>query len=86
MTPQILETISRAILSLAHGLGIVAVGEGVETEEQRRFLLDAGCDLVQGYYFAPPLPRTAFETFLREHRENHSGASYAGVLEHLQTT
>ena len=79
------ETITRAILSLAHGLGIVAVGEGVETEEQRRFLLDAGCDLVQGYFFAPPLPRTAFETFLREHREDRRGAGPAGVLD-LQTT
>lgn len=58
------ETITRAILSLAHGLGIVAVGEGVETDEQRRFLIDAGCDLVQGYLYAPPLPRPAFERFL----------------------
>lgn len=62
------ETITRSILSLAHGLGIVAVGEGVETEEQRAFLIDAGCDLVQGFYFAPPLPRRAFEQFLEEHR------------------
>lgn len=60
------ETITRAILSLAHGLGIVAVGEGVETEEQRRFLIDAGCDLVQGFYYAPPLPRAAFEAFLAD--------------------
>ena len=61
------ETITRAILSLAHGLGIIAVGEGVETEEQRRFLIDAGCDLVQGYFYSPPLPRPAFEKFLRDH-------------------
>jgi len=60
------ETITRAILSLAHGLGIVAVGEGVETEDQRRFLIDAGCDLVQGFYYAPPLPRAAFEAFLAD--------------------
>jgi diguanylate cyclase (GGDEF)-like protein len=61
------ETITRAILSLAHGLGISSVGEGVETDEQRRFLIDAGCDLVQGYFYSPPLPRPAFETFLRDH-------------------
>jgi diguanylate cyclase (GGDEF)-like protein/PAS domain S-box-containing protein len=60
------ETITRAILSLAHGLGIIAVGEGVETEEQRRFLIDAGCDLVQGFLYAPPLPRAAFEKFLAD--------------------
>jgi diguanylate cyclase (GGDEF)-like protein len=61
------ETITRAILSLAQGLGIGTVGEGVETDEQRRFLLDAGCDLVQGFFYAPPLPREAFERFLRDH-------------------
>ena len=61
-------TITRAILTLAHNLGIVAVAEGVETEVQRRFLFEAGCDLVQGFLFAPPLPRPAFERFLREHR------------------
>lgn len=60
------ETITRAILSLARSLGIVAVGEGVETEHQRHFLVDAGCDLVQGYYYAPPLPRPAFERFLHD--------------------
>jgi diguanylate cyclase (GGDEF)-like protein len=62
------ETITRSILALARGLGIIAVGEGVETEEQRAFLVDAGCDLVQGFFFAPPLPRPAFERFLREHQ------------------
>ena len=62
------ETITRAILSLARGLGIVAVGEGVETAEQLRFLTDAGCDRVQGYLYAPPLPRAAFERFVRERR------------------
>ena len=61
------ETITRSILSLARGLGIGTVGEGVETEEQRAFLIDAGCDLVQGFFYAPPLPRPAFERFLREH-------------------
>ncbi len=76
------ETITRAILSLAHGLGIIAVGEGVETEEQRQFLLDAGCDLVQGYYYAPPLPRPAFEQFLLDHADaTDSPAEPAGDLQ-----
>ena len=63
------ETITRAILSLAQGLGIGTVGEGVETDEQRKFLLEAGCDLVQGFFYAPALPRPAFEKFLRDHAE-----------------
>jgi diguanylate cyclase (GGDEF)-like protein/PAS domain S-box-containing protein len=72
------ETITRAILSLAHGLGISSVGEGVETDEQRTFLIDAGCDLVQGYFYSPPLPRPAFETFLREHSAAAAAAEQAG--------
>ncbi len=60
-------TITRAILTLAHNLGIVAVAEGVETDGQRSFLADAGCDLVQGFLYAPPMPRVAFERFLTEH-------------------
>jgi diguanylate cyclase (GGDEF)-like protein/PAS domain S-box-containing protein len=71
------ETITRSILSLAHGLGIIAVGEGVETEEQRAFLIDAGCDLVQGFFFAPPLPRPAFEQFLLDHSQPGSAGARA---------
>jgi diguanylate cyclase (GGDEF)-like protein/PAS domain S-box-containing protein len=67
-------TITRAILTLAHNLGIVAVAEGVETERQREFLATAGCDLVQGFLFAPPLPRPAFEQFLRERRRQPPAA------------
>ena len=62
------ETITRAILNLAQGLGIHTVGEGVETEEQRRFLIDGGCDSVQGFFYAPPLPRLAFEKFMQSHK------------------
>jgi EAL domain-containing protein (putative c-di-GMP-specific phosphodiesterase class I) len=37
------------------------VAEGVETENQLRLLKNAGCDLVQGYYFSPPLRADEFE-------------------------
>lgn len=63
------EMITRSILALAQSLGIISVGEGVETAEQRRFLRDAGCDLVQGFLFAPPLPRAAFERFLLDDQQ-----------------
>ncbi len=44
------------LLSIAQGLGLKAIAEGVETEGQRAFLLERGCDAVQGYLFSPPLP------------------------------
>jgi diguanylate cyclase (GGDEF)-like protein/PAS domain S-box-containing protein len=75
------ETITRAILSLAHGLGISSVGEGVETDEQRTFLIDAGCDLVQGYFYSPPLPRPAFENFLRKHSAAADRADGVGATD-----
>ena len=43
------------IVDLAHGLGLVATAEGVETVEQLRAVRELGCDVVQGYLVAPPL-------------------------------
>ncbi|HET9482797.1 MAG TPA: bifunctional diguanylate cyclase/phosphodiesterase [Xanthomonadales bacterium] len=48
--------IVRAMVSLAHSLELEVVAEGIETEEQRAFCARAGVDLLQGYYFAKPLP------------------------------
>ncbi len=61
------ETITKAILALAQSLGIGTVAEGVETDAQRQFLDNQGCDMVQGFYYAPPLPQSAFEEFLKSH-------------------
>ncbi len=47
--------IVRALVSLAHGLGLEVVVEGVETEEQVQFCVRAGADYVQGYYFSAPM-------------------------------
>lgn len=47
--------ITRAIITMAHSLGLSVVAEGVETEEQLAFLDVNGCDQIQGYYFSTPL-------------------------------
>ena len=47
--------IVRTIAELAHGLGLVATAEGVETIEQLRSVRELGCDVVQGFLIAPPL-------------------------------
>lgn len=61
-------TITKTIVALAHNLGVVAVAEGLEHDRQRQFLDECGCDLAQGFLFAPPLPKPAFEAFLRSAR------------------
>jgi predicted signal transduction protein with EAL and GGDEF domain len=48
--------IVRTILALARSMDLVAVAEGVESEGQRRFLLDNGCKVFQGYLFGRPAP------------------------------
>jgi EAL domain-containing protein (putative c-di-GMP-specific phosphodiesterase class I) len=53
--------IVRAILQMARALGMKVIAEGVETESQRQFLLDAGCDEFQGWLFAPALDSLSFE-------------------------
>jgi PAS domain S-box-containing protein len=45
----------RTILSLAGGLGIRVVAEGVETAEQFAFVCELGCSAAQGFYFSPPV-------------------------------
>ena len=47
--------IVRSIAELAHGLGLTATAEGVETIEQLELVKELGCDLVQGYFISPPL-------------------------------
>jgi diguanylate cyclase (GGDEF)-like protein/PAS domain S-box-containing protein len=48
--------ITTAVIEMAHSLKVRVVAEGVETVEQYEFLRKRGCDEVQGYYFARPLP------------------------------
>eukprot|EP00003_Mantamonas_plastica_P029041 TRINITY_DN6819_c0_g1_i1.p1 TRINITY_DN6819_c0_g1~~TRINITY_DN6819_c0_g1_i1.p1 ORF type:complete len:697 (+),score=83.67 TRINITY_DN6819_c0_g1_i1:6772-8862(+) len=56
--------ITRAVINLAHNLGIHVVAEGVETEEQLQFLKDHRCNLVQGYLISRPLPPEDLEMAL----------------------
>jgi EAL domain-containing protein (putative c-di-GMP-specific phosphodiesterase class I) len=45
-----------AIIGMAHALGLTVVAEGVETDQQLQLLTEFGCQLAQGYLFAPPQP------------------------------
>jgi diguanylate cyclase (GGDEF)-like protein len=53
--------ITRAVINLAHNLGLQVVAEGVETREQLNFLARHRCDLIQGYLISRPIPASELE-------------------------
>ena len=57
--------IVRAIIALANCLGIKVIAEGVESLEQAKMLIDEGCTIMQGYFFAKPMPWQEFEEHLQ---------------------
>lgn len=59
------EIFFRAILSMAHALGMSVVAEGVETEEQLRVLQRLDCDEIQGFYLSPPVPANEVVALVR---------------------
>jgi diguanylate cyclase (GGDEF)-like protein len=60
-------TIVRSIIDLAHGLGMTAVAEGVETQQVWDLLDDLGCDAVQGWYVSRPVEADAATQWLLRH-------------------
>ena len=51
----------REAISLARELNMRVVAEGIEQKEQVDFLAGLGCDMIQGFYFAKPMPVAEFE-------------------------
>ncbi|MFN3926410.1 MAG: EAL domain-containing protein [Pseudanabaenaceae cyanobacterium] len=60
--------ITRAIMTLAHSLGMDVVAEGVETKEQLAILQNLGCEYGQGYLFSKPLPQEEVIPFLQNYQ------------------
>ena len=60
------EIIAKAIIELAHKMGLEVIAEGVEYDEQFNFLKQHKCDKVQGYLFSKPVPSEEFEQLLKE--------------------
>jgi diguanylate cyclase (GGDEF)-like protein/PAS domain S-box-containing protein len=57
-------TIIKTIIAMAHTLGPKVIAEGVETNEQKLFLIQHGCDEIQGYYFSRPVAKEEFNRLL----------------------
>lgn len=62
-------SLCRAIIQMGHALDMKIVAEGVEQPAEREFLRSEGCDYLQGYLYAKPLPAEQFEAFLDNGRE-----------------
>ena len=68
--------IVKAIIDLAHGLGLTATAEGVETREQLQSLCELGCDVAQGYLISHPLEPDALMPWKQDFR-----ARWPGLIE-----
>lgn len=69
-----------AIISIARGLGLKLVAEGVETEVQARYLKQAGCGILQGFLFHKAIPQKQFLSLLRQkHQVNFLTIAPASV-------
>ena len=65
----------RLVMDIAEFLDVPVVAEGVEEEEQLNVLRKMGCDIVQGYYFSPPLPAERFGELIRQECQRRGEAS-----------
>ncbi len=63
------EIVISEALQLAKKLHMRTVAEGVEAREQVDFLAEKGCDMIQGYYYSKPLPKSQYENCLKEEME-----------------
>ncbi|MFO1273004.1 MAG: EAL domain-containing protein [Rubrivivax sp.] len=76
--------IVRAILQMARALGMRVIAEGVETEPQRRFLQNAGCDEFQGFLYAPALDSLSFESHLGPRRPTMAALPMVPAVPHIR--
>ena len=56
--------ILKNIIRTAHDLGFKTLCEGIETDAQKKIAVEAGCDMLQGYYFYRPMSVIQFETLI----------------------
>lgn len=62
--------ICKAIINMAHSLGMEVIAEGVENHAQRDLLHDLGCHMIQGYLYSKPLPALDFVEFVKKFNES----------------
>jgi diguanylate cyclase (GGDEF)-like protein len=78
--------IVRAIINLAHNMGIKTIAEGVETVEQLKFLQNLHCNEVQGYLFSQPVPAKEIVRMLHDQETMNRWRSYLGLQQSSHNT
>ena len=66
MTSEKTRSVLADTIRMIKSIGIEIVAEGVETKETAQWLIDKGCDFIQGYYYAKPMPEEEYLEFLRK--------------------
>lgn len=66
-------SMAKAIVSIAKSLDLECVAEGVEDAQTAKLLADMGVEILQGYYFAKPMPINEYLSWLEAYEKNHSG-------------
>ena len=61
--------IAALVISLGAKLGLKTIAEGVETQEQAKFLKDLGCDEVQGFMYARPMPESELIEYINNRKQ-----------------
>ena len=67
-------TIVKAVIEMAHNLGLTVTAEGIETAEQQAWMHHLGCNSAQGFYFARPMSSEEFLQRFLDRREGAAGA------------
>jgi diguanylate cyclase (GGDEF)-like protein len=66
------DIMARNIIRMGKDLGMNVIGEGIETEEELKRLLQLGCKQIQGFLFAAPMPLAILTEWLSKHKSEHS--------------
>jgi len=65
------QAIVTAMVGMAKRMGMVVVAEGVEKISERDYLVEIGCDLIQGFLYSKPLPLEAFQEYVSRQKNNN---------------
>jgi len=69
-----------SVMRMAKWLSISVITEGVESENQRQFLKNIGCSMMQGYYFLRPVPADKFMEYVKKNKNKHRKDGETGIL------